>query len=971
MKNLKKLFSMVLIVVLLASMMVPSLAVVENAEKGILLQAIGLMAGGVNDLNLDQELNRIQGLTFAIRAAGKEAEALSMSNSEVETILANVVDRNSIPNWANGYAQKYVAYAVKNKYTLGTDSTILPKVRFGPMDPISGTSFLVFLMKSGMGYKDVTTQTVIEEALAVKVLTASQAVKYGSKASLIRDDAAGILYEAAMNGSNADGKKLIDALIESGFVKRQDAINAGFIKEEDNTVTLSVKAIGARKLEVRFGNSIDPSKANIDVKYGSIKPFVNSITYANDNKSAVIELSSDMAAGVYIVTVTGVNVNELTASTAVEASNLANIKFLSEVAVKKGNDVTVSVLGENQYGEDITYRLNNANVSSSAGISTSILNGVITVKGTSSDYFKTNQIITISIVDVSTGKSAIQAVKVADSAAIESIAFGEVTTDDDDLKGKDINVDAMSKNANKYYLPITIKDQYGNILKADDLSSLQIYTSDASIVKLANPPIVEHNDKGTVIKFQNTDYEKSGTAIITVVAPITAKSSTKTLVILDKPKIDMVSLSKPVNTLKQNTAVILPVSIVDTLNKQIDLNDITYVPNGNTLVLNSNTFITVIGGVLSVDRDYAKGVTNIMLTPTAENIVVSATTSTGKSQSLNLTAVAASVPTYIKGVKSDFATMLANDSSLSTELKGNIIFLDQYGEEMAAPEYKAAKSNGSAPYYTIRKKSNNNCTNFIASTGIIYATSNTGTEVYVIELLNKDSTVIHSYEISITVLNKSEITSYGIKDLNKFYTDVSGIGTHNQTIEIYGLSGGKRVVVNQNMIQHINTSNGLTGINPATRVYIPTNVDTNGEDRTSVLTVFVNNGSDIIPITKNVVFSNALPVAQYLEIEYGGVKVSSDAIKVPYTELNNKSLLPFGAEANRSKLLFVAKDQYGVLRGINLYSFAMQQVGQYPTGGSVSPAGFASGFTYANNGKSFQLVVFVDNLYKSIKVIVE
>ena len=121
-----------------------------------------------------------------------------------------------------------------------------------------------------------------------------------------------------------------------------------------------------------------------------------------------------MAAGVYIVTVTGVNVNELTASTAVEASNLANIKFLSEVAVKKGNDVTVSVFGENQYGEDITYRLNNANVSSSAGISTSILNGVITVKGTSSDYFKTNQIITISIVDVSTGKSAIQAVKVAD-----------------------------------------------------------------------------------------------------------------------------------------------------------------------------------------------------------------------------------------------------------------------------------------------------------------------------------------------------------------------------------------------------------------------------------------------------------------------------------------------------------------------------------------------------------------------------
>ena len=968
MKNLKKFLAVILTVVFLSSMIVPALAVVENADAGVKLQLIGLMAGGVNDLNLDEGLNRIQGLTFAIRAAGKEAEALAMSSSEVESILANVVDRSSIPNWANGYAQKYVAYAVKHKYTLGTDSRILPKVKFGPMDSISGTSFMVFLMRSGMGYGNVTTQTVIEDAMSAKIITTSQAVKYGSKASLIRDDAAGILYGAAMNGINADGKKLIEALIESGFVNEQTAINAGFIQEDVKTVTMSVKAIGARKLELQFNSAVDSSKASIDVKRGSTSPLVKSITYANDKKSAVIELSADMVAGDYTVTVTGLTATALTATATVTNSKLTTIRFLSDVAIRKGNDITTSVVGENQYGEDVTYLLNSASVWASAGTGQSIQNGVVTVKGTSSSYFTTNQIVTITIVESTAGASASQALKVADSAAIESIVLGEITTDDEDLKGKDINVEAMSKNAGKYYLPITVKDQYGNILKAEELNNLDIYTSDTSIIKLAATPIINHSDKGTVMQFQNTGYEKSGTVVITIVAPANGRIGSKSITVMDKPQIDIVNISAPASTLKQNTAVILPVSIVDMNNKQMNLKDISFVSNGNNLTLNSFTFMTAVGAVLSVDKDYASGTTNIMLTPTAQYVVVTVSTHTGKVQTLNLTANEASVPTYIKGVKPDFATLLANDASLSTVLKDNIVFLDQYSEEIPIPVYKPAKASGSEPYYIIREKSFNNCTNFNAATGTIHSTANSGTEVYIIELLNKDSTIIHTLEVTITVVNMKNVTSFGINDLNKFYTDVSGVGTHNQTIEVYGLSGSKRVVVNQDVIMNISTTNGLAGINTASRTYIPTNIDTKGEDRSSELTVFVYNGADIIPVTKNVVFSNASPVAQALEIEYGGVKVNSDVVNVPYFELSNKSLLSFVAEASRSKLQFSAKDQYGVQKSMNLYKFV---VTINTAGGSVSPVGFGSGFRSADSGSSLQLVVFVDNLYKQIKIVVD
>lgn len=967
MKNLKKFLAVILTVVLLSSMIVPALAAVENADAGVKLQLIGLMAGGVNDLNLDEGLNRIQGLTFAIRAAGKEAEALAMSNSEVESILANVVDRSSIPNWANGYAQKYVAYAVKHKYTLGTDSRILPKVKFGPMDSISGTSFMVFLMKCGMGYENVTTQTVIEDAMSAKIITTSQAVKYGSKASLIRDDAAGILYGAAMNGINADGKKLIEALIESGFVNEQTAINAGFIQEDIKTVMMSIKAIGARKLELQFNSAVDSSKASIDVKRGSTSPLVKSITYANDKKSAVIELSADMVAGDYTVTVTGLTATALTATATVTNSKLTTIRFLSDVAIRKGNDITCSVVGENQYGEDVTYLLNSASVWASAGTGQSIQNGLVTVKGTSSSYFTTNQTVTVTIVESTAGASASQALKVADSAGVESIVLGEITTDDSDLKGKDINVEAMSKYASKYYLPITVKDQYGNILKAEDLNNLQIYTSDAAVIKLADTPLINHSEKGTVLKFQNTGYEKSGTVVITIVAPANGKIGSKSITVMDKPQIDIVNISAPASTLKQNTAVILPVSIVDMNNKPMDLKDITFTANGNNLTLNTYTFMTVVGGVLTVDKDYASGTTNIVLTPTAQYVVVTVSTHTGKVQTLNLTAYDASVPTYIKGVKSDFAAILANDSSLSTVLKDNVVFLDQYSEEIAVPAYKTAKANGTDPYYTIREKSFNSTTNFIASTGTIYSTVNYGTEVYIVELFNKDSTLIQSYEVTITVVNMKDVTSFGINDLNKFYTDVSGIGTHNQTIEVYGLSGGKRVVVNQDIIMNISTTNGLTGINTATRTYIPTNIDTKGEDRASELTVFVYNGADIIPVTKNVVFSNAIPIAQALETEYGGVKVSSDVVNIPYYELSNKSLIPFGSEVGRSKLQFSAKDQYGVQKSINLYKFV---VTNNTTGGSVSPVGFASGYRAADSGRSFQLAVFVDNLFKSIKIVV-
>ena len=45
---------------------------------------------------------------------------------------------------------------------------------------------------------------------------------------------------------------------------------------------------------------------------------------------------------------------------------------------------------------------------------------------------------------------------------------------------------------------------------------------------------------------------------------------------------------------------------------------------------------------------------------------------------------------YTRG-EVDLATILANDASLSTVLKDNIVFLDQYSEEIPVPVYKPVK----------------------------------------------------------------------------------------------------------------------------------------------------------------------------------------------------------------------------------------------------------------------------------------
>jgi hypothetical protein len=225
MRNLKKLLAVIMAVAMLASIMVPALAADydDDAQK---LYNLGLFKGTSADSyqpDLDDTLIRETGLALMIRAAGLEDEVLAMSTAEVNEQLAKVVDADEIADWA----KPYVAYAVKNNLTAGIDKNILPNIKFGAKLPLTGKEFITFMLKA-MGYPEVAWEEVLTKAAEVGMLTAGEAVNFGSIDVLTRDGAVGIMA-GSMGGTTAAGITLAQALVEAGVVTEEAMVEAGYM----------------------------------------------------------------------------------------------------------------------------------------------------------------------------------------------------------------------------------------------------------------------------------------------------------------------------------------------------------------------------------------------------------------------------------------------------------------------------------------------------------------------------------------------------------------------------------------------------------------------------------------------------------------------------------------------------------------------------------------------------------------------
>ncbi|SHI74550.1 Ig-like domain-containing protein [Thermoclostridium caenicola] len=303
MKKLKKIFALVAVITMLASMMAaPVFAESYKYEKeAVILNQLGLMAG----YGLGDQVNRVQGIIFALKAAGKADEVEAMTDVEAAYIVSQyVVDAAQVPDWG----RKWVAYAVKYGYTSGVDASVAPKVKFAPMQKMAASEFLVWLMNIGMGYK-VGTNNSVSESRNAGIISLGQEIDLRVKDALIRDDIAGILYGACKNGVCADGRTFIQSLIDAGFITEVAAIAAGFIEPEaepepepepDELEVVEVSTTNLKQLFVEFNLSLKDAgdESNYIIETDDAQAVIDedsNFELSEDKKTVIITLTEAAA----------------------------------------------------------------------------------------------------------------------------------------------------------------------------------------------------------------------------------------------------------------------------------------------------------------------------------------------------------------------------------------------------------------------------------------------------------------------------------------------------------------------------------------------------------------------------------------------------------------------------------------------------------------------------------------------------
>ena len=336
MRNLKKLFAVVMVVAMLASIMVPALAAdVQYETEAEMLKDLGLFLGTNNGFELEAELTREQALALMIRVMGLEEEVKAMTQPEVAEQMAKVVDPETVTDWA----KPYVAYAIKNGLTDGIDAKIKPNVKFAGQLTITGKEFINFMLK-GMGY-DMTGKwdDVLTFAAETGMISAGDAVKFGSITVMKRDFAVAIMA-SALNGMTAYGVTLAQYLVDQGAVSEDKMVEYGFITptvaptEAPEEITVEAYADNLIQVVVVFSTELDADTAededNYKINDGDLK--VESADLQDDGSTVVLTLKYDSALKVenqdkFDLTIKGVKTVD---GAEIEETTLEDVEFLDE-----------------------------------------------------------------------------------------------------------------------------------------------------------------------------------------------------------------------------------------------------------------------------------------------------------------------------------------------------------------------------------------------------------------------------------------------------------------------------------------------------------------------------------------------------------------------------------------------------------------------------------------------------------------
>jgi hypothetical protein len=931
MKNLKKLLAVIIAVALMATMVVPAFAAESDLSDAEICEILGMLKGsgeGVTEEYLASATERNQAAIMFLRLLGLEEEALAFDGED------NFDDAEEL-GWAGGRA--ILAYLKANP-ELGW---IGDGGNFKPRENIDAKSYYKVMLEA-LGYKqgvDFEWSEVLDFA-AEKGLAAIADVD-----ELTNADIATATVEALSATVKDEDITLIEKLIEDGIVSLDDAVEAGLVEIIEEPAA-EAKAVGVKKFEVSFNQSVDTTKATFAIKKGNITINTSKVEWNEDNTVATITVLSNITKGDYTITIGGLDMAEGTnvLTVVAEDEKVAEIEITSDVAplVQGTTDVTIYYNVKNQYGEDVTSRKGSEiNWTTSQGTNiTDVSNGIKRITGP----FQLNNVFTVTALHPTTGTYATKIMKVGDYSRVAKIEAKS-------LYHKDDKTLFTNSTYTEFYVVVEAYDQYDN--KVTNVNQLnndptnQVLINQTTVI-ITNPAVL---GTGTFAAIPGTDligYQLAapanpvaGSSSIYFYANITGHQSEFKVDVAKPAELDSLVLESPADIAVVGEKLKIPFTALDQNGAPLAEKTIGNLKVGDLTNAANDVNITSSGGgtaSFSYNYETQKGELILDLTgATKGNTVVMAVTRTGKVSQITVDVKDVAKATAVVGTK-DLTTLMSKDA-VSTIKDDNILVVDQYGRTMTLDstwftKYKLvfkSSDEGKVKLPNTGQGAVNEITadgGSLNMTGVAAGTSTISVNIFDLSPSVNDVIPNSGYEFTAQTVAKSAITEYKVELPEVLYAATS----HAKAVNVYGLtSGGSKVAINA--ADYVITANtaGVTYDDAVAGKLDASGVDLGGANKEKAVTVITVVSGDQGPVTlANVItVTNKDPVLTTLEAKTeGNVTVKGD---VAYVELQHLS-------AAALKGAIKGKDQYGV---------AMT-----PVITNVLITNFPSSVTVTNNGQA-------------------
>lgn len=198
---------------------------IEHTVKADTLASLGLLTKGSKGYELDRPGTKLDAAVLLVRLLGKEKEALAQNLPHTYS---------DVPTWAS----PYVGYLVSQGYLQANQQT-----KFAPNLKFDAKSYAAMLLR-GLNYRveegDYTSTNALDVAVKVGLLT-DQEKQAILRQGFMRDEFILMSYNALktkmkvsassdinVNGTvNANDKRLIDSLVDSGVITGEAAVASG------------------------------------------------------------------------------------------------------------------------------------------------------------------------------------------------------------------------------------------------------------------------------------------------------------------------------------------------------------------------------------------------------------------------------------------------------------------------------------------------------------------------------------------------------------------------------------------------------------------------------------------------------------------------------------------------------------------------------------------------------------------------